>query len=166
MIRREVLKMNHSLASATLLSVVSDSAPSWTVAHQAPLPTGFSRQEDWSGLPFSPPGDLPDPGIKPVSLMSPALAGRLFTTSATWEAQQSVLLQYVLLTQINSHVGFPGGATGKTPPAHAGDTGDVGWIPGSGKPLATHSSILAWKAHGQGSLDLQATAHGVTISQT
>ena len=44
----------------------------------------FSRQEYWSGLPR--PGDLPNPGIKPVSFMSPALAGRFFTTSATWEA--------------------------------------------------------------------------------
>ena len=42
---------------------------------------GFPRQEYWSGLPFPPPGDLPHPGIEPVSLMSPALAGRFFTTS-------------------------------------------------------------------------------------
>ena len=48
---------------------------------------GFSRQEYWSGLPYPPPGDLPDPGIEPESLKSPVLAGRLFTTSATWEAQ-------------------------------------------------------------------------------
>ena len=59
----------------------------WTVAHQAPLSTGFSRQEYWNGLPFLPPGDLPDPGIKPVSLVSPALAGGFFTTSTTCEAQ-------------------------------------------------------------------------------
>ena len=45
---------------------------------------GFSRQEYWSGLPSPPPGELPDPGIIPVSPMSPALAGRFFTTSATW----------------------------------------------------------------------------------
>ena len=44
-----------------------------TVAHQAPLSMGLSRQEYWSGLPFPPPGDLPDPGIKPVSPASPAL---------------------------------------------------------------------------------------------
>ena len=49
----------------------------WTVAHQAPLSMGFSRQEFWSGLPCPPPGDLPDPGIEPVSLRLPALAGRL-----------------------------------------------------------------------------------------
>ena len=48
-----------------------------TAAHQAPLSTGFPRQEHWSGLPFLPPGNLPDPGIEPAS---PALAGRFFTT--------------------------------------------------------------------------------------
>ena len=53
---------------------------------QAPLSMGFSRQEHWSGLPCPPPGDLPDPGIRPVSLMSPALTGRFFTTSTSWEA--------------------------------------------------------------------------------
>ena len=47
----------------------------WTVARQAPLSMGFSRQEYWSGLPFPSPGDLPDPGIKPTS---PALAGGFF----------------------------------------------------------------------------------------
>ena len=45
----------------------------WTVAHQAPLSMGFSRQEYWSGLPCPSSGDLPDPGIEPVSLVSPAL---------------------------------------------------------------------------------------------
>ena len=53
----------------------------WTVARQASLSMGFSRQEYWSGLPFSPLGDLPDSEIKPRSLMSPALAGGFFTTS-------------------------------------------------------------------------------------
>ena len=54
----------------------------WTVACQAPLPVGFSGQEYWSGVPCPPPGDLPDPGIEPVSLMTPTLAGGLFTISA------------------------------------------------------------------------------------
>ena len=56
-----------------------------TVACQMPLSMGFSRQEYWSGLSFPLPGDLPDPGIKPTSLMSPALAGGFFATSTTWE---------------------------------------------------------------------------------
>ena len=51
----------------------------WTVAHQAPLPMEFSRQEYWSGSPFLYPGDLPDPGIEHTPLMSPALAGGVFT---------------------------------------------------------------------------------------
>ena len=55
-----------------------------TVALQAPLPMGFSRQEYWSGLPCSPLGDRPNPGTEPKSLMSPALTGGFFTTSITW----------------------------------------------------------------------------------
>ena len=47
----------------------------WTAAHQAPLSKEFSRYDYWSGLPFSPPGDLPSPRIEPRSLASPALAG-------------------------------------------------------------------------------------------
>ena len=80
----------------------------WTVVCQAPLSMGFSRQEYWSGLPFPPPRDLPDPGIyylpsllrlgsnRPKSIMvylidpSPALADRFFTTSATSEAQDLI----------------------------------------------------------------------------
>ena len=61
-------------------------ATPWTVAGQAPLSMGFSRQECWSGLPCTPPGDLPDPGIEPMSLRAPALAGRFFTTSTIREA--------------------------------------------------------------------------------
>ena len=58
----------------------------WTVARQVPLSMGFSRQEYQKGLPFPPPGNLPNPGIKPMSLMSPELAGRFFTTIAIQEA--------------------------------------------------------------------------------
>ena len=58
----------------------------WTIAHQAPLPMEFSRQEYWSGLPCPPPGALPDRGVEPVSFTSSALAGGFFTTSVTWEA--------------------------------------------------------------------------------
>ena len=62
-------------------SVVSDSlVTTWTIAHQAPWSMGFSRQESWSKLPFPPPGDLPNPGIKPASPATPALVS-LFLTS-------------------------------------------------------------------------------------
>ena len=73
-------------------SVESNSAASGTVAHQVPLPVEFSRQEQWSGAPFPTAGDLPDPGIEPVSLVSPALAGRFFTISASWEALWVIVL--------------------------------------------------------------------------
>ena len=70
-------------------SIVADSLVTlWTVAHQAPLSMGFPREEYWSGLPFLPPGDLPNPGMEPASPVSPAVAGRFFTFyhCATWEA--------------------------------------------------------------------------------
>ena len=60
-------------------------ATPWTVACQAPLSMGFSRQKFWSGLPYPLPGDFPNPGIKPMSLTFPALGGGFFTTSTTWE---------------------------------------------------------------------------------
>ena len=59
-----------------------------TAACQAPLSMGFSRQGYWSGLSFPSQGDLPDPGIKPTSLKSPALAGGFFTTWASLIAQR------------------------------------------------------------------------------
>ena len=62
-------------------SVAANSCDPWTVARQASLSTGFSRQEYWIGLSFPPPGDLPDSVIKPTSLVSPVLAGRFFTTA-------------------------------------------------------------------------------------
>ena len=65
---------------AHVCSVVSDSVTPWRVAHQSPLSMKFSRQEYWHGLLFPPPGDLPDPSIKPSFPASLALAGRFFTT--------------------------------------------------------------------------------------
>ena len=61
-------------------SVVSDSNP-WTLACQAPVSMKFYRQEYWSGLPSPTPGNFPNPALKPVSLASPTLAGRFFTTA-------------------------------------------------------------------------------------
>ena len=62
----------------------------WTVAHCAPLPMEFSRQEYWSGFPFPTPGYLLDAEIESASLVSLALAGRFFTTRATWEAHTHI----------------------------------------------------------------------------
>ena len=68
-VRTHVQSLSHVRIFATL----------WMVAGQAPLSVGFFRQEHWSGLPFPPPGDLPHPGMEPMSPVCPALAGRFFT---------------------------------------------------------------------------------------
>ena len=65
----------------------------WTVVRQSPLSMGFSRQEYWSGLPCPPPGDLPNPRIKPTSLMSPALAGGFFTPAPPGEGSNQIYLK-------------------------------------------------------------------------
>ena len=62
-------------------------ATRWTVAHQAPLSMGSSRQEYWSGLQFPTPGDLPNLGTESTSLDSPALVGRFFTTEPPGKPQ-------------------------------------------------------------------------------
>ena len=79
------------------------------VACQASLSMGFSVQECWSGLPCPPPRDLPNLRIKPESLMSPALAGRFFTTSATWEAQtiQKIIVKRKKKIYIYIYTHFP-----------------------------------------------------------
>ena len=68
-------------------AAMSDSVTPWTVALQAPLSMGFSRQEFWSGLPCAPPEDLPNPRIKPASPLSPPLAGGFFITAAAKSLQ-------------------------------------------------------------------------------
>ena len=88
----------------------------WTVAHQAPLSMRFHRQEHWSGLPCPPPGDIPNPGIKPWSLMPSALGGWFFTTSATsqptvlskscWLHHQTVNLISPLFTTLDRDVHY------------------------------------------------------------
>ena len=79
-------RLNYVLWCAYSLSHVQLFVTSCTVACQSPLSMKFSRPECWSGLPCPPPGDLPNPGIKPVVLRSCALAGGFFTTSTTGEA--------------------------------------------------------------------------------
>ena len=76
-----------------LLSHVQLSVTPWTVAHQAPLSMGFSRREYGSGLPFPSPGHLPNPGTKPVSHASPALAGGFLTTASAGKPQLTVTVK-------------------------------------------------------------------------
>ena len=73
-------------------SVVSDSAALRAIACQAPVSVEFPRQEYWGGLPFPTPGDFPDPGIEPESLVSPAMAW-ILCHCTTWEAHREVILQ-------------------------------------------------------------------------
>ena len=75
--------MSVCVCMLSLFSRVQLFATLWTVARQAPLSVGFSRQEYWSGLSCLPAGYLSDPGVKPKSLTSPALASGFFTTSAS-----------------------------------------------------------------------------------
>ena len=74
-----LLRNQSACEQAQLLSCVLLFATSWTGACQAPLSMAFSRQEYWGGLPFPPPGDLPDTGVESESLASPALAGGFLT---------------------------------------------------------------------------------------
>ena len=121
----------------------------WTLAHQAPLSMGFSRQEYWNGLPCPLPGDLPDPGIQSTSLTSSTLIGRFFITSANWD--------------------FPGGASGKNLPASAGDIRAAGLIPELGKsPGGGHGNPFQYSClenpHGERSL--AGTVHEVAELDT
>ena len=102
----------------------------WTTAHQAPLPMEFSRQEYSSGVPFPTPGHLPGPGLEPMSLVSPALAGGFFTTEPP--GQPSLVVQWIKI-----HLPMK-------------ETQEM-WVRSLGqedpleKEMATCSSILAWK---------------------
>ena len=84
------------LLCAVFIAKLCLTATAWTVACQAPLSMEFSRQEYWSGLPFPPPEDLPDPGIEPVS---PALAGGFFTA----KPQGKTTRPFVTLSHIDSY---------------------------------------------------------------
>ena len=74
--------MPRNLVRAQLLSHIQLFVTPWTIAHQAPLSTEFARQEDWTRLPFSFLGDLPDPGIEPTYTAFPMLADGFFTTES------------------------------------------------------------------------------------
>ena len=84
----EFVKNQRYACMLSCFSLVQLYVTPWTVALQVPLSMGFSQQEYWSWLPCLPPRDLPNSGIKPMSLRSPALADGFFTTSATWEVQK------------------------------------------------------------------------------
>ena len=100
-LRRQLFMLSHF--SPVRLFVIL-----WTIDCQAPLPIGFSRQEYWSWLPCPPPGDLPHPEIKPVSLTSPALAGKFFTTSTTWKVlKRPLVVPFYRRGSLKRHRGEP-----------------------------------------------------------
>ena len=86
---------HNPISSLQLLSCVRLFVTPWTATFQTPLNMGFYRQEYWSGLPCPPPGGLPNPGIEPTSLMSPASTSRFFTTSTSWEARICLWASFV-----------------------------------------------------------------------
>ena len=96
------LNMKHTLSEQMcyvfVLSCVRLFKTLCSVAHQAPLSLGFSRQY-WRGLPF-PSGELPDPGIKPTSLASPGLVGRFFTTVPPGKTKQTDTVGYIYVNKI------------------------------------------------------------------
>ena len=85
----EIITVDHILFNFFYVLYSRILVISWLSCHQAGksrlLSMGFSRQAYWSGLPCPPPGDLPDPGIEYMSLTSPVLAGKFFTTGTTWK---------------------------------------------------------------------------------
>ena len=83
-----------------VLSCVGLFATPWTVTHRAPLSMELSRQEYWSGLLFPTPGDLPDSGSKPASLMSPVFAGGFLTTVPPRSPLNYLLIDYCLFIQL------------------------------------------------------------------
>ena len=133
------------------LCVLSCFSSVW--ACQAPLSMGFSRQEYYSGLPCPPPGDLPDPGIEPESLMSPALVSRFFTElRAGWAAVHGVTESQTWLSDLTFTFHFhaletnnPGGTFGKELACQCRRLRDVGLIPGSGRsPGKGHGNPLKY----------------------
>ena len=136
----------------------------WTVVHLAPLSMGFSRQEYQIGLPYPPPGNLPNPGTKPAFLMCPALAGGFFTTNTTWEAPKvplpnrklakcsvPYLLQYSCLENPTDGgawwAAVHGVAKSRT---RLSDFTFTFHFPALEKEMTTHSSVLAWRIPGTG----------------
>ena len=149
----------------------------WTVACQPPLSMGFPRQEYWSVLPFSSPGDLPDPGIK---LGSPSLQTDSLLSEPPGKSQSSICLAVLFFNRKLKSVylsfgfvaffphirGFPGGSDSKE---FACNAGHPGLIPGSGRsPGEGNSNPLQYSCL-ENSMDRgswQATVHSVTKSQT
>ena len=138
--------------------VMSDSATLWTIAHQAPLSMGFSRQEYWSWLPFPPPGGLPNPGVKPTSLASPALAGRFFNLPGSIPGSERSPGEWIGYTLQCSWASLVAQLVKNPPAMQETWVQSLGWEDPLEKGKATPSSTLAWR--------IPWTVRGVSKSQT
>ena len=118
----------------------------WTIARQAPLSMGFSRQEYRSGVPCPPPGDIPNPGIQLASLMCPALPGKFFSTAPPGN---SLIILWGRCYYCSPFTGEGTEAQkGKVtcPPSHTASRWTAGvLIAGSG---SVHAAFLSWGVHG------------------
>ena len=111
---------------------------------------GFSRQENWSELPCPPPGDLPNPGIEAVSLMSPELAGGFFTTRATWEVlmvhkNPSIVRCSIINFHTTKRVTSVAQTVKSLPATWETRVRSLDWEGLLEKEMATHSNIFAQK---------------------
>ena len=98
-VRDQQLEIIIYVSCAHILSCIQLFVTPWTVAYQVPLSMEFSRHEYYSGLPFPTPGYLPLPGIKPMSLVLSALAGRFFPTDNTQEVTITYIWLYINLIE-------------------------------------------------------------------
>ena len=148
----------HNSVSQLCLHVcsVAQSCPTFLdpmdCSHQAPLSMGFPGQEYWRGFPFPSPEDLPNPGIEPVSLVSPALAGGCFPLSHLGSLRTYCFKLLLLLCH-----GLPRWLSGKESTASVEDAWDMGLIPGLGRsPGVGNGNLLQCSClenpHGQRSL--------------
>ena len=96
-----LLWFQHVMCLLSHFSHVQLCATQGTVAHQAPLSMGFSRQEYWSGLPCPPAGDLPNPGIEPASLTSLALVGGSLSLAPPGKTLQHVIITKILMRYLH-----------------------------------------------------------------
>ena len=137
----------------------------WTIAHQAPLSMGFSRQEYCSGLPFLSPGESSGPRNRTqVSCIAGGfLHGRRILYPLNYRKPHTYIHTYI---HIFMYVGFSGGSVAKNPPANARDTGEAGLILGLGRSPGGGNNSLQYSCLGN-PMDRegwQATVHGLTKS--
>ena len=138
----------------------------WTIACQSLSSMEFSRQEYWSRLPFPSPGYLPDPGIEPASLLSPALTGAFLPLAPPGTQQGPAFLTLSRITPVlpSRKASLVAQMVKNLPAMQETWVLSLGWEDPLGKEMATHSSILAWRIPWTEEPG-KATVHGIVKSQ-